>query len=74
MSFLSSEIGVRDFKKYSKYSFFMVLHIYDAESKFSENIPNLNLYQPTFLQNYINMAMFLIYDGNGLEALCDEIE
>jgi len=70
MSFLSSEIGVRDFKKYSKYSFFMVLHIYDA----AKNIPNLNLYQPTFLQNYINMAMFLIYDGNGLEALCDEIE
>ena len=36
MSFLSSEIGVRDFKKYSKYSFFMVLHIYDAE-KYSES-------------------------------------
>ena len=41
-----------------------------------KNIPktNLNQSQPTFLQNYINMAMFLIYDGNGLEALCDEIE
>ena len=31
MSFLSSEIGVRDFKKYSKYSFFMAFHIYDVE-------------------------------------------
>lgn len=35
MSFLSSEIGVRDFKKYSKYSFFMVFHIYDVK-KYSE--------------------------------------
>ena len=42
----------------------------------SKNIPkaNLNLSQPTFLQDYINMTIFLIYDRNGFEALCDEIE
>ena len=39
-----------------------------------KNIPNLNLSQPTFLQDYINITIFLVYDGNGLEALSDEIE
>ena len=42
--------------------------IYDTEKFRTQFIPAY------FLQDYINLAMFLVYDRNGLEALCNEIE
>ena len=69
MSFLSSEIGVRDFKKYSKYSFLWLFIFMTRKIQRVKNSPTIRL-----MKNVINIATFLIYNWNGLKALCDKIK